>query len=72
MNQSNIVESIGFYLENNYLGELCNIHTALCDQIGIDGPLDRYNIELADKISIMTDFAKHAKCIDKKEMTLAR
>ena len=72
VNKDDFVESIGFYLENNYLGELCNIHTALCDQIGRDGPLDSYNIELADKISIMTDFAKHAKCIDKTEMTLAR
>lgn len=61
-----------FYLERDILGKICNLHTALCDQLGRDGPKHPDSLTLAHLQSIAVDFAKHGepvdpKCIDRIE-----
>ena len=36
---NNIADYIIFYLERDVLGKLANMHLALCDQFGINGPM---------------------------------
>lgn len=45
---------------------MSHIHLALCDSLGVDGPLDEDAIELSRFISIAVDFAKHGKSVDPK------
>ena len=64
--------NIKYYMGNDYLGELSNIHTVLCDHAGKDGPKDVHNMKLASLISIMVDFAKHGQCMNADEIKDAR
>jgi len=56
-----------FYLERDCLGMISNLHLALCDIKGRDGPLDPDCLKLAHLQSIAVDFAKHGKCVNKRE-----
>ena len=53
-----------FYLERDILGKICNLHTALCDQLGRDGPKHPDSLTLAHLQSIAVDFAKHGEPVD--------
>lgn len=39
VDSNNIADYIVFYLERDVLGKLANMHLALCDQFGINGPM---------------------------------
>ena len=52
-----------FYLERDVLGKLANLHLALCDQYGRDGPKHPDCLALAHLQSIAVDFAKHGECV---------
>ena len=54
-----------FYLERDVLGKLANLHLALCDQFGRDGPKEPDCLTLAHLQSIAVDFAKHGECVPK-------
>ena len=53
-----------FYLERDNLGKICNLHLALCDQLGRDGPKYPQCLTLAHLSSIAVDFAKHGEPVD--------
>ena len=55
-----------FYFERDVLGRLANMHLALCDQLGIDGPMQEPCLELSALQSVAVDFAKHGECVDKR------
>ena len=38
--EETIADYFTFYLERDVLGQLANLHLALCDQFGREGPLD--------------------------------
>ena len=52
-----------FYLERDVLGKVANLHLALCDQRGRDGPKTPDCLQLAHLQSIAVDFAKHGECV---------
>ena len=52
-----------FYLERDVLGKIANLHLALCDQYGHDGPIHPDCLDLAHYQSIAVDFAKHGECV---------
>lgn len=52
-----------FYLERDCLGKICNLHVALCDLIGREGPKDPDCLTLAHLQSIAVDFAKHGEAV---------
>ena len=56
-----------FYLERDVLGKLANLHLALCDKLGRDGPKSEDCIYLSHLQSIAVDFAKHGECVSKEE-----
>ena len=52
-----------FYLERDCLGKIANLHMALCDQYGRDGPRYPDCLQLAKAQSIAVDFAKHGESV---------
>lgn len=62
---SKIEDHIKRYFEKDNLGHLANLHLALCDQIGPEGPYDPNCVELSRLIGVAVDFAKHGKCVSK-------
>lgn len=58
-----ISDYIVFYFERDVLGKLANMHLALCDHFGIQGPMKKECIELSGLQSIAVDFAKHGECV---------
>ena len=60
-----IEDHIKRYFEKDNLGHLANVHLALCDQLGPDGPYNEDSIELSRLIGVAVDFAKHGKCVSK-------
>ena len=52
-----------FYLERDILGKVANLHLALCDQYGKEGPKTSNCLQLAHLQSIAVDFAKHGECV---------
>ena len=52
-----------FYLERDVLGKIANLHLALCDQFGPEGPKRPDCLALAHLQSIAVDFAKHGECV---------
>ncbi len=59
-----IEDHIERYFEKDNLGNLCNLHMELCDQIGEDWHTDPDTEELSRLIGVAVDFAKHGKCVD--------
>jgi RNA-dependent RNA polymerase len=55
-----------FYLERDVLGKIANLHLALCDQFGKDGPKQPECIWLSHLASVAVDFAKHGECVSKE------
>ena len=55
-----------FYLERDILGKICNLHLALADSLGRDGPKHPDCLTLAHLQSIAVDFAKHGEPVDAK------
>lgn len=53
------------YMKNDTLGELSNLHVAMCDQ-SPEGPKGKEAMEVAAMISVQVDFAKHSECITKE------
>ena len=60
-----LLEHVGYYMKNDTLGELSNLHVAMCDQKPL-GPKDADCIKVAAMISVQVDFAKHSECISKQ------
>lgn len=58
------VEHIINYLQKDNLGKLCNMHMALCDKLGAQGPQNPEMIELSSLIQESVDFSKHGKAVD--------
>ena len=56
-----------FYLERDVLGKIANLHLALCDQLGRDGPTHPDCIFLSHLCAVAVDFAKHGECVSKSE-----
>jgi len=56
-----------FYLERDVLGKIANLHLALCDQLGREGPKHPDCIFLSHLASVAVDFAKHGQCVSKVE-----
>jgi hypothetical protein len=56
-----------FYLERDVLGKIANLHLALCDQLGREGPMHEDCIFLSHLASVAVDFAKHGECVSKTE-----
>ena len=52
-----------FYMERDVLGKIANLHLALCDQYGRDGPKQPDCLTLAYYQSVAVDFAKHGECV---------
>jgi RNA-dependent RNA polymerase len=52
-----------FYLERDVLGKIANLHLALSDYYGRDGPLHDDCIYLSHLASVAVDFAKHGECV---------
>ena len=50
-------------MERDVLGKIANLHTALCDQYGREGPKEPNCLTLAHFQSIAVDFAKHGECV---------
>ena len=63
----NIADYFIFYLQNDTLGRICNLHLALSDMMGTDGPKDEDCLKLAHLQSIAVDFAKHGEPVSKGE-----
>ncbi|CDW77053.1 rna-directed rna polymerase [Stylonychia lemnae] len=63
---SHIADYYIFYLQRDVLGKLANMHLALCDQIGVDGPLRPECEELSAMQAVAVDFAKHGECVPKQ------
>jgi hypothetical protein len=61
--EETIADYFNFYLERDVLGRLANLHLALCDQMGKNGPLHPLCIELSGLQSIAVDFAKHGESV---------
>ena len=59
--------SLGRSRERDVLGKLANLHLALCDKLGRDGPKSEDCIYLSHLQSIAVDFAKHGECVSKEE-----
>lgn len=55
-----IEDYICFYLENDCLGQISNLHLVNSD---LKGPLDPDSIYLAGLASVAVDFAKHGECV---------
>ena len=53
-----------FYIEHDNLGKICNLHMALADSLGKDGPKHPDCLTLAHLQSIAVDFAKHGECVN--------
>ena len=62
-----IPDYIAFYLERDVLGKICNLHTALSDTHGQQGPMHKDCLHLARLQSIAVDFAKHGECVSYEE-----
>ena len=58
-----LADYVTFYLERDFLGKICNLHSALCDSIGREGPKDPDCLTLAHLQSIAVDFAKHGEAV---------
>ena len=56
-----------WYLERDVLGKIANLHLALCDYYGRDGPKHPDCVQLSHLASIAVDFAKHGECVSKTE-----
>ena len=56
-----------FYLERDVLGKIANLHLALCDHYGREGPRHEDCVYLSHLASVAVDFAKHGECVSKKE-----
>jgi len=67
-----IEDHIERYFEKDNLGNLCNLHMELCDQLGPDWDKDPDTIELSRLIGVAVDFAKHGKCVDSKNFAKIR
>ena len=63
MKLATLYDHIGYYLKNDTLGELSNLHVAMCDKLG---PKHPDCIEVAAMISVQVDFAKHSECISRE------
>lgn len=55
-----------FYLERDVLGKIANLHLALSDQYGREGPMHEDCIYLSHLASVAVDFAKHGECVSKE------
>ena len=66
--EETIADYFTFYLERDVLGQLANLHLALCDLKGRFGPLDPTCIELSGLQSIAVDFAKHGESVPKEKL----
>ena len=58
-------DHLTYYMKNDTLGELSNMHVAMCDKSPM-GPKDPDAIEVAAMISVQVDFAKHSECISRE------
>lgn len=52
-----------WFLERDILGKICNLHLALADTLGRDGPKHKDCLTLAHLQSIAVDFAKHGEYV---------
>ena len=52
-----------FYLERDVLGKIANLHLALSDYYGREGPMHEDCIYLSHLASVAVDFAKHGECV---------
>ena len=56
-----------WYLERDVLGKIANLHLALCDHYGKDGPKHPDCVLLSHLASVAVDFAKHGECVSRLE-----
>jgi RNA-dependent RNA polymerase len=56
-----------FYLERDILGKIANLHLALCDHYGREGPKHPDCLKLSHLASVAVDFAKHGECVSQLE-----
>ncbi len=56
-----------FYLERDILGKIANLHLALCDYYGREGPKHEDCLKLSHLASVAVDFAKHGECVSQVE-----
>jgi RNA-dependent RNA polymerase len=52
-----------FYLERDVLGKIANLHLALSDYYGREGPMHEDCVYLSHLASVAVDFAKHGECV---------
>lgn len=64
---SEISAHIAYYFSLDNLGSLSNMHLALCDYIGKNGPLDPKAQQLSRLIAVAVDFAKHGECVTEED-----
>lgn len=62
--QEGLADYFVFYLSKDILGKIANMHLALADQLGPQGPLDPSCLTLAHLQSIAVDFAKHGESVE--------
>ena len=63
-NLGNLFDHVTYYMKNDTLGELSNMHVAVSDQKAL-GPKDPLALEIAAMINVQVDFAKHSECISR-------
>ena len=51
------------YLERDVLGKIANLHLALSDYYGREGPMHEDCVYLSHLASVAVDFAKHGECV---------
>jgi hypothetical protein len=66
LESTKIEDHIKRYFEKDNLGHIANVHLALCDQLGPEGPYTDDCVELSRLQAVAVDFAKHGKCVSKE------
>jgi RNA-dependent RNA polymerase len=61
------VDWICYYLKNDNLGPLSNIHLAYCDKIGPQGCKDPEALKMSSMLQKAVDFAKHGEGISTEQ-----
>lgn len=58
-----------YYMRNDTLGQLSNMHVAISDK---EGPNCELAKRVAAMVSVQVDFAKHSECIPRKDFEAVR
>lgn len=70
-NLDGFFDHLTYYMRNDTLGQLSNMHVAICDKSTL-GPKDPNAIKVAAMVSVQVDFAKHSLCVPRKDFEAVR